>query len=248
MSEQMNKILSRVQKMLARADADRNDNEHEREIAMRQAHALLAKHGLSMADVKDADVTDAFGPLGELKVSAVGAQAWVGATYLAIAKLNGCFVFKSAPNLVIVGRAARATVVKQMAQYVIESIYREAGNAHEASKRRGERIHGRRFKTDFCNGALAGVGAQVRKILADMERGKLGEEQLSKSHAMVVVNQHALATKEAADLARDKYRLRKAGTRTVRYTSAYDQGEEYGSSMSLNNQIGGKSQGRIGRG
>jgi len=35
--------IEKIQKLLARADADRNDNDHEREIALRQANALMAK-------------------------------------------------------------------------------------------------------------------------------------------------------------------------------------------------------------
>ena len=47
------KIIDKIAKLLARADESRNDNPHEREIAMRQANSLLVKHGLSMTDVTD---------------------------------------------------------------------------------------------------------------------------------------------------------------------------------------------------
>lgn len=45
------KILDRIRKLLAMANDERG-NDNERETALRQAHAMLTKHGLELADVE----------------------------------------------------------------------------------------------------------------------------------------------------------------------------------------------------
>lgn len=42
-------IIRKITALLARADQNQNDYEHEREIALRQANYLLVKHGLDLA-------------------------------------------------------------------------------------------------------------------------------------------------------------------------------------------------------
>ena len=55
-------VLERIQKILNLANKDTNDNDHEALLAMERAHALMRRHGLSLADIEttnsdDIDVT-----------------------------------------------------------------------------------------------------------------------------------------------------------------------------------------------
>ena len=58
-------IIRKITALLARADQNQNDNEHEREIALRQANYLLAKHGLDLATFTKEQQEAAQGPMYE---------------------------------------------------------------------------------------------------------------------------------------------------------------------------------------
>lgn len=233
-------VLNKIRRILARADESRNDNEHEREIAMRQAHALLAKHGLSMGDVSASEKKDTLGALGRSNVK-VGRTVWRSGVYVAIAKLNGCTTVRSYAGtadaiLWIIGRAIHVEVTKQMGSYLINSITNEA-------KRNGYKL------TEFGNGAWYGISDQVKSILDNMKRGVLDGEQLEAGTALMVVDQHKQALVEAEDT-RDTFfpNLTKGRKHSSRVTSSFAAGKKYGSSVGLNRQVGSGGAKRIGRG
>ena len=231
--DDMNRILDKIKKLLARADADRNDNEHERAIAMRQAASLMAKHGLDMSDIGNDD-TSTFGPMGSVEIKTGQVDKWVTSVYWSIARLNGCTTLRmQGKSMKIFGRAMRVTVARQMADYVIASVMREA----QAVKTDYPHIHGRQFTKDFGDGAASGVHLQVDKILEAQKRGDLGDEQLSSSRALVLVNQHALALREANALMHSMHSVRKGTGTMTRRNDAYAHGKYYGSNISLNAQI-----------
>jgi len=253
MNENLQKVAQKIRNLLARADRERNDNEHEREVALRQANALLAKYGLSAAEVSaGAGEGEAFGSPGMVSLD-THRGTWVATVYGSLARLNGCFVVREQrragdQTITIFGRAVRVTVTRQMAEYVVESIRREAEYQHKANHRE---IHGRRFKVDFGLGAAAGVNGQVERILAEQRRGRVGEEELSQSQAMVVTDQHKKAVVEAERLARDLFGpLRRSSySRTNGSLNAQRAGYDYGSNVSLNSQVPGRgAQGRLGQG
>ena len=226
--------------MLARADEARNDNEHERAIAMRQAHALLAKHGLALADVETADEAAAeLGALGKSTVTTKTRAVWERGVYAAIARLHGCYVVQRAwkgeqPRVYIIGRRLRVGVVRELAGYVVASIQRE-GKAWG------------RDSTAFGVGAWTGVSKQVDLILAQQARGEIGEEQVSASTALVLVDQHKQALVEAKDASNEFF----PNTKNEAYhhtgnRDAASAGRRYGEKVGLNNQIGGSSQRKLG--
>lgn len=240
--QSMNLVISKIKKLLARADAQRNDNSHEREIAMRQATILLAKHGLAMSEVEGAGDAHGFGALGKLEISTGRAARWIPMIYNQIGRLNGCKVLRlPGRGVVLFGRAMRVTVARQMADYVINSICREADLQHSKTPH----VHGRKFRTDFGDGAASGVYQQVNDILEAQKRGQLGDDQLSGSMAMVVVNQHKNALAEADRHMRSNYSVRSGSAKQARVSNAFYAGREYGRNVSLNTQVGSSGQRKL---
>ncbi len=86
---QRENLIRKIQALLARADKDRNDNENEREIALRQANAMMAKHNLSIVELSEAEQREELGMVTEGHKSLSGA-VWKAVVYSAVAKLNGC--------------------------------------------------------------------------------------------------------------------------------------------------------------
>lgn len=223
-------IIKKIQKLLARADEARNDNPHEREIAMRQAHALLAKHGLAMSDVEgEAQPED---KLGRSFVTLSARATWVQGVWGAVARLNGCEVVRvgTAPTkLAIIGRQLRVEVTTSMARFVVASIERESQSWG-------------RDKVAFGVGAWTGVSKQVNVILRRMQEGIVGEERLSEAKSLVVVSQHNTAACDAKRAVAHFY----GETQSRSYSHRGDAqaraaGRKYGERVGLGNQIeGGK--------
>lgn len=238
-NETMAAVMAKIRKLLARGDEARNDNEHERAIAMRQASALMARHGLEMSELADAPEADTFGALGQLPVD-VDSSMWVGAVYWTIAELHGCTAFRRSgrgygTKMVIIGRAMRATVAKAMAAYVVASIKREATRQYALAD---GWTAARTFHANFGQGAASGVRKQVRELLAAQATGDLGDVQVSASQALVVVSQHKASLAEADAHMRANNKI-SAGRATRMGGVGYGEGRAYGTGLSLNAQIGG---------
>lgn len=235
-------LLDKIRKILARADEARNDNEHEREIAMRQANALLVRHGLSMADVGDVDIDGAravdFGRLGKVEIE-VGAGVWYAGIYHQMALLSGCQVIRSATRgsrkVYILGRELRAATVREMSRYLIMSIEREAARA-------GYR------KSQFGTGAWHGIANQVRRILAEQAAGKIDGQQVAPGTALVVVDQYKNAMIEANRMLREEFPRARSSSHRSHDSEGLRAGRQYGERVSLSAQISGAGQRRIGRG
>jgi len=225
------KILDKIAAVLARADASRNDNPHERETAMRQANAMLIKHGLSMADVTDeGERKESMGAMGRKQSDMSTRYVWETGVWGYIARLNNCDVVRSPGRgrgkVWVIGRYLNVTVTQQMAEYVVNSIKREA-------KAQGHKV------CDFGVGAWSGIGNQVKIIMAERERGIVDGEQMSEETALVVVNQNALAVKETGKAMRDFFpRLSSGGSYRHNGGSGHAAGKAFGASVRLNSQIG----------
>lgn len=225
-----NKILEKISNLLARADAEQNDNPHEREIAMKQANALLTKHGLSITDVSDkVERKDSFGALGRKKHDLTTKFVWETGVWNEIASLNACKIIKTPRKglnrITIVGRQLNCVVVQRMAEYVVNSIKREAKN------------QGRKL-CSFGNGAWFGVADQVEKIIEERKKGIIGEEQVSQETALMIIDQHKQALIETEKTFKDFYpNTKSGGSYSYKDNSDISAGREYGSKIGLNNQI-----------
>lgn len=229
-----NAVIEKVRKLLARADESRNDNEHEREIAMRQAHALLARHGLTADDVPDGEAgADNDGALGRM-FEETGRPVWIAGIFDQVARLNGCKVIRAARSVRngsparvwIVGRRIRCQITRDMARWLTDSITREA--------RKGRHALGQ-----FGSGAWSGIARQVDAILANMARGELDGQQLEPGTALMVVNNHKTALVDAARAVKEFFpHVRGGSGGRCQQGDAYHAGKAYGASVGLHGQVG----------
>lgn len=234
------KIIETIQKLLARADADRNDNEHERAIAMRRANSLLVKHGLSMSDVAgQLDRSEAFGKLGRQSQELTTRYVWEGGVFNAIARLNGCKVVRSPGSrgqrqkVWLIGRQLHCHTTKYMAEYAVSSIKRQA-------KRDGFSV------CSFGVGAWTGLEKQVTEILNAQKNGDIDGERVSNETALAVVDQHKQSLIDA-ERATSEFFPRLSGG-SYGYGGDRDgvaAGRQYGRNMSLNKQVAGNSAPRL---
>lgn len=238
--------LNKIRKLLARADANRNDNEHERETAMRQAMALMNKFGL---DVSDAEVEDEFGPRGASDPirSPEGLKStplWERSVWESVARLYDCKTF-SAPIAtsgrrtnyaqVIVGREMNRETVELVGLHVIKSIHREAGRTGT----------GRAHYTSFGVGASYAIAARVQKMLA--ERRKRGEQ--TGGRELMVVERSLVEQRENDEWMAERFgRMVKGRGLSVSDNGAARAGYAAGQSAALTRDVGGAGQRRIGRG
>lgn len=233
------RIIDKIRKLLAMADSDRNDNDNERETALRQANSLMDKHGVSMLDMDDDSEADPNGERGESD-TATGAAIWKAMLISHVAKLYGCKSYRttgSRGRTYVVGREVHRTVVLSMSEYLMRSIEREVV---------GYRGRGRAFTGAFRKGAADGVGMQVDRILgARRNTGSAGTGMVLADY----YRNEALAN--VRYMSDNGVRIRKSET----YSSSKDghsAGEAYGGKVSLNSQVSGRQAGsgmlRLGNG
>jgi hypothetical protein len=233
-------IIAKIQKLLARADEDRNDNEHERAIALRQAHSLLARHGLNADDVLERSV-DPLGPLGRLTVG-VDFTPWQRSVTVCVAELYGVFGYRDSNGVTkFCGRKARTLVARDVLLYLLRSVEREVYAALK-SRPANSALHGKTFRRSFCTGAAIGIATQVESILADLRKGELDGEQLAPGQALVLVNQHALAVSEAKAALPTTVNPDAGKTKKVTVNAnAFERGRRFGETVSINNQLSGSA-------
>jgi hypothetical protein len=231
-------IIRKITALLARADQNHNDNEHEREIALRQANYLLAKHGLDIATFTKEQQEAAQGPMYESD-DPIGRAIWKAGIYSSIARLHNCTCIRSPQNqsIHVLGRRAMVDVARSVAEWVIRSIEREMPIAWDAVEGKAS-INRRSFHTSFGNGASGAVSDTVDRILAERKKGRIGDEQLSRSQALVLSNQDKRALQESEDYLKKLYPHLRSGSGSYSGSDeGYAAGRTFGSSLSLNNQI-----------
>ena len=237
--------IEKIQKLLARADADRNDNDHEREIALRQANALMAKHELSSIDLTESEQRKELGDLTESD-DRVGTAVWNSSIYSSIAEMNNCQVIRSHNKTIhILGHSSKVAITRDLAAYCIRSIKREipkAWNAYIGKANASKRS----FNTSFGNGAANAIYTNVHNIIDARKRGNINGEQLSSSQAMILVDLHKKQLAEVNAFFKKAYPSTRKGSGSRSYSNAgYSAGKSFGSGLSLNNQLGRRSAGLL---
>lgn len=229
-------IIRKVRALLARADAERNDNEHERAIALRQATALMDKHNIAATDL-DAEAD----PRGKSDV-VTGQRLWRSMVIDAIGRLYGCKVYRSTGaygRTFVIGRESHRTTTLAISDFVIASVEREAKRY----------AGGVRYTNAFKKGAAAAVHQQVRELTAARKRGETTSEGSASSAgtalAVVAHYRQELAANEAY-LRDDGTRLSSCSRSRISDGEGYAAGRAYGAGLSLNGQIGGAGQRQIG--
>lgn len=241
------KVLEKVRKLLAMANHE-NANETERETAMRQAHALLTKHGLDLAHVEN-HVREKMDPRGEFKHEDWSIP-WTRSVRAAIAKLFMCKYFygerinATRQYHYFVGRESNATTAEYMSVFVVGSILKE-----------GRRRYGQNLCKEtraFGEGAAARLHQRVDQMITDKVvemRHTSRQEREQANHTGQVVPRIgeckglALITlREQEELGNDDFvkdwDVKKSRPRTGSVDrDAYNAGKEHANSIGLNVQV-----------
>ena len=233
------RIVRKISALLARADAERNDNEHEREIAMRQANALMARHSLTIATLNEEEQKQSLGDFIESEDD-YGHALWQASIFHQSAKLHSCRAIRSRQNktIHILGRESNVQVTREIAKYLIDSIKREMPKAWNQLEGKAN-INRRSFNTSFGNGAVMGVSISVKRILQERKHGQINGEQLSAQNALVLVNSDKNALIETNNYVKNIYPNLRSGATSRSYShQGYHAGKRFGATVSLNRQVG----------
>lgn len=238
MEEQFNKdkILARVKKMMTLAN-DAAASEGERDNALRMAHATLAKYNLSMAEAEKAGTKPEEKRTGD---ELVGQDySWMRTVAHAAATLFFCNYFfvrmgRGKVQHYFVGKESNVLTAKAMTEYLISSINRQA---------RPFGVLGGTYWRSFCKGASHAVYERCYEI-------QMAAEKAPKQPGTSLVLASVYASEQEANAEFIKVKMGignlKEGKNRERNTvaGAYHAGQDYGNSVSLNNQIGGRSPNR----
>lgn len=218
------KILKKIKALLARADESRNDNAHEREVAMRQAQKMMDEHGVSVMEAEHGDGSER-GRTGTMTTNPW--KRWIAT---ALGPLYGVTVYNEQNQMLVrVGSETNREIHKSMCEYVYRSIEREA---------KGLKGMGRKYINSFKNGASVSVCSKAKEMLAQRQ------EQPEGKGLMVLEYYKQELDKNYAFLAEDGIELRHRNHKGhVGDREGYNHGKEFGNGISLNDQIGGGANG-----
>lgn len=234
MEDTATKILTKVRKMMALA-GDGAASDGERDNALRMAHALLAKHNLSMAEVeaKGGQAEEARG----VELCESRNQPWARTTAHAIANMLFCSYFFSRSSHAgkvthnFVGREGNAKTAAELANYVIGSIMSEANKQWKKQADPGP------WWTSFCKGAAHRVYERCKEI---REAAEHESRPASTGTSLVLASVYASELAANKQFISDNLGL-KLVTKPVRVkaaTEGYHAGRDFGGGISLNRQIG----------
>lgn len=233
-------IIVKIQKLLARASDTSGSSENEREIAMRMASSLAAKHSIDLGDIEamsDAQKDTDLGRAGRGDFQRQTKSKWEAHVWNSIALLyNSKCVDTSRSNpghICIIGRETNIFVTKYIANYCIASIRIEA------------KMQGYGRGTAFHDGAASAIYQTVKAIRAAQSEGIVDGIKVSDSHALVLRNNNQLQLQESKSLMATIFpRLSTSRQSADTSRNGYVAGRTYGSSLSVNQQVSHKSSAR----
>lgn len=226
--------------MLAIANDERGASEAERDLALKMAHDLLAKHELDMADVAES-VREKDDPRGSFMNTGWNTP-YAKTIRNAMSKLFRCYYYHGAKinatrgEHFFIGRESAATTAMYMSDWVIKSLLREADWRYEHRLSANGRA--------FCVGAANRLWHRVKEIVAEKQK-----EFTATGSALVLYD--IAAREEEANLSFIEARgvqlvMDKSRSHTVN-TQAFESGKEYANAINLNTQIANqKDQGKLG--
>jgi len=248
------RIVGRIKKMLNLAN-DAAASEGERDNALRMAYATMAKHNIDMATAEGFNLNGK--PKADEKREQVDAVYhglhWTRTVSMAIAELFFCSYFycKIGPSDArikhsFVGRTANAVTASAMAEYIVESIRKEA-NKHS----RNEYSPGR-ARRDFCKGAVERI---IRRCYAMRREAEAASETAAPAATVAgLIGAAAPAAPGTALVLRNFYAVEKAANeqfvtahvgkmrkgpsgRAASDFNSYRKGAEFGATVSLDRQV-----------
>lgn len=179
-----NKIIKRIQDLLARANS--NSNENEAKIAMERAHKLLAKHNLSISEIEDKDEDE--GPCTENKHKITFGGPWARQISRAIAKLYFCDMFFSTISgrkeiHTFIGSEINVEVARMVSDFVLTTIHKEAKSQANGSTP---------YLNSFRNSAASRIFERCSQLVKEAKADEMKEEGLSTGTAMVLSSLYQL--------------------------------------------------------
>ena len=225
------KILDRIRKLLAMANDERG-NDNERETALRQAHAMLTKHGLELADV-EAHEREKMDPRGCYDDEG-WSMGWTRSVRNHIAKLFMCsYYYGRKINGTrevhhFVGRESNAMTAMYMSSYVINSILKE-----------GRRLYKHNLSPEtraFATGCSVKLRHRIDKMIAD----KAAEVAFEQGTGTSLVLMNLIKAEEMANQEfTASWNISKSKSRAVTVDGgAYSAGMAYGDKINLSMQVG----------
>ncbi len=238
MTSNIDKIIERVQKLLALAG--NNSNENEAAAAIEKAHAILAAHNLSMLNVQahTTKIADEENERGALATDTNFSEKYYGWIWRAVAEANYCRVFMQRPNpkmrqtfYTVVGRKVNALVASQMATYLCQTVRRLT---NEAAKTEGRGDHA------FKNAYLAGIATRLYHRVTEMAKNKAEAVEVQNALVLWTGDEQAANDKFIKDML--KTDLKQSKGRTGKHDAdGYLAGFEAGNKISLNQQVENKA-------
>lgn len=235
----MSAIHEKIKKLLALAE--RGGTEAEAQAAMTAAHALLAKHNLTMSEVqafgeeKPEDIiTDASTP------APLRNQYWRDTIYCAIADLFFCNAFmrkrKHSRCYVVYGRPSNIQAVHYVAQSLIRTGETLATQEAKAAAMRmaddGVELNLRAWASSFRIGYAQRIRQRVKDEIAKAKRGEVKDETGKALILSPLYNREATAI--AAVMQQHGIKLgRSRSSVTVRSSSGFQAGQEAGNRASF---------------
>lgn len=221
------RVLARVRKMLALAN-DQQASEGERDNAMRMAHATLAKYNLELSDTQAKD-----DPRGRHEATYYS-RPWSRSCSAAIAELFFCkYIFVQPKRSqdgkhYFVGKGTNATTALEMAQFIVNSIDKEAN--------RWQRANGGNHDSwrAFCWGATMAIRKRVEELKASKDA-----DTKAPGTALVLANLYQVEAAANEAFIRASMNIRSGGRSPgFRDAQASAAGRTYGNSVSLSTQVG----------
>lgn len=172
-------ILRKIKKCLRLAESS---NEHEAAAAIRQAQALMARHGLNQADIAISDIRES-----NTKAGAVSRPAqWEQALCCSVAGAFGCKVIHSregkAAHWVFIGRDANPDI----ASHAFAQLYRQIKRARKAFiETQCDHLKSQtktRRADIFCQGWLSAVSKQIAQHAGERD-AEVIKQYMEKKHS-----------------------------------------------------------------
>lgn len=253
MEQNNERITDRIRKMLALA-ADKAASEGERDNALRMAYATLAKYNIDLADVEASGQAGMADPRIFHKFDGLSTELWGMRVAQAIGELFFCKYYKeegvSGHKHVFVGRTLNVNTATYMTEYVMQSIEREAKAGAKEHFRKAKTValllqqnireaaSPKKWADSFQEGAARAIRERVNQLMVERQ-----EADKTPGTALALVSHRK--NELALNMALIQEKVGRLGTARVSTKSvseaAFGRGKEYGSSVSLNQQVGNSS-------
>lgn len=233
MDQKLMERLRRLQEMVRGAT-----NENEAMIAARRLHSLMAKNGITEADLGPEDEVDQ----ESYEVSAkTGGGTWSKVIGCAIAELYFCkgYVMRGRGTghfVYIVGQKRHRDTARIVASSVTRAIDAEARATSKTH--RPQHTDGWAWITSFRNAAATRVSQRCAQMIEAGRRGELADSE-GEGNLPVLASMYDAAHLECNNWMNANLNLTQAKLKTKNTSlAAHEAGTKFGNSVALGNEIG----------